>query len=819
MALPADTVESESTALIARMTAPTSRRQKTINKLVKALKDAGVFAQFYHAWLLNADVQGNGLLDMVGTKDATITGTPTFAANSGFTGSNGNSLNTGWNPSTDAIDNTDFSLSVYIDSPAASANSDLGLFDGTTNGITINVFTGTTSTFRLNGPLRTTSNFSASNDGSGMFTASLKAGTTSFYRNGVLLESAGAYTPAANVNLPMFICALNGAASASGRKIGFVSVGKSLTADQAKALFNAFQTYRETTASGDLLFFNPGVQPDTVTADLIVYGATGQGVLAAYEAKRQGLSVAIVGGWRERHLGGMSSGGLGAVDVGNAASIGGLPRWIFTRLAALKSVSDTVANFEPRLFERVMKELCDPSRTNGLDIPVYWSLGINHVIKDGGRILGFNTVDGRTFFGKQFSDASYEGDLAFQAGCTMTYGREAAGSGPEALNGYLGIGTTNGRGNHQFKHVASNTFYNVDPYQTAGNAASGLLIGVYPDPALTGGVADSAVQAMNFRVTLSSDAKRLASMKTKPVNYDKNQFEALIRHLDAMNTDGKTDAANFSSLTSDIWLAAAVATNVFDVNYGGGLSTDWQGLYAQNYVLGNYAVREDVWRQHVRYTLGFLYTMANGRTGEGDTRITAAVENDFGAYGFDRLQFNDPYPGDPFWFPYQIYLREGRRLVSDYVHNANDIDATDGTAPRSAKTIACASYQEDTHHVLQIADLSGTPRVYNIGNLALTNNGGVDKLSPLPYEIIIPKVSEISNLTVTFAVSATHVGFGSIRLEFCVMQLGQAAGMAAALANAAGTTVQLVDYATLRARLLASPTLSGEVAPVIPLVN
>jgi hypothetical protein len=817
--LPPFTFEAETTAFTARFsTPPTAARKYTLNRFIKRLKDGGVFTRLYHGWILAAADAQSSLLDLVGTSDATLTGAPTFAANVGYTPVASAGINTNWNPVTASVDITDFSLSFYSESAVSNAASDVGQFI-TPNGITANANTdGTHLTARLNGALYTSGSHSTDNDGSGMHTFSVVGNVISLFRNGVLLESA-AYTPAAAVSLPLYLAALdnNGTLTAGGRQISFACVGKSMSLAQHKLLYTAFQAARSYINSGDLNINEAGYAPQAVTADVIVYGATPSGALAAYEAMRQGRTVALVGGWRDRHVTGMPGGGLGNTDLNQLSSLGGLPRLLLTKINSIYSRADTSFTFEPRVFERALHSLLDGARTGGLNVPIYWSTGVTKVRKRGATILSFDTQDGRTFTGKQFIDASYEGDLMFRAGVTAIIGREAAGSGSEAYNGYRANSTGTNGSNHQFG-LGGAGGYNIDPYRTAGVSGSGLLNNLDADPGKSAGVADRELQSYSFRPTLSNSAKMRDAIIAKPTGYNIADYEALLRDLATLATNSKVDPTHFSTTTGDFWKISTLVTNIVDANNGGGQSLDWIG-HSRNYIEADYTTREIIWQGHVSYTQGFLYTLNKGNSGEGDSRVPTAVESDWQAFQYDRQSYCDNHPNDAVWWPYQLYIRESRRMVSDYIHNGNDITATDGTIPRSVKTVAVASYTADSHHTQRFADLSGTPRVWNTGNFDDTTAGGTDQLSPLPYEIIIPKAGEANNLLVTYCVSATHAAFGSIRMEFPIMTLGQAAGLAAAIAIENSQTVQNVVYSTLRTRLLASNTLSGEVAPVLPQVN
>ncbi len=821
--LTAFALESEASAYISRMTTPPSTaRQITINRFIKSLKAKSVYSLLYAAWHLGAASAQASTLNILGSSNTiTVQGSPTFAANDGYTSAaSANYLDTNWNPTTQAgYDITDFHIAVYSETGSVASGSDVGLFDGTTNGITINLCNSPNNvvTFRANGASTTTGSLASTNDGSNFILLCVKSGNYSLYRNGQLIAS-GAYTTVQATNLNLYILRLNGSTNVPGRKLSYVSVGKSLTAQQALDYFAAVQTLRTYSRFGDLIQYDAGVGAGSVTADLIVYGATAQGCMAAYEAARQGKTVAIVGGWRECSVGGMSANGLGATDLDSHSALGGLPRVLMTRINSYYSRADTTFTFEPKVFEEQLRALMDATRTGGIDIPVYWSTGVASVTKYRGNIIAITTSDGRVFYGKQFSDASYEGDLAYLAGCTMTVGREAAGTGKEAVNGYRGTSTGTGSGNHQFALGA--TFYNIDPYNTAGVSGSGLLSGVDAAPAKSNGQADSEVQSYNYRMTTSNNALwRVTPPASAPSGYSITTYEPLLRFMAALTAGSKVYGTDWTLATILKYDQVNSVRNVYDMNMGpSGMGLDLIGG-SRSYPSASYAARETIVQSHISYIKGLFYTLMYGRTNGGDLRIPAQLETDARAFWLDHTHYTSPFGSDDYFWPRQMYVREARRLIGDYIHDGNDIAATDGTTPRSIKTIAVASYTMDSHHTQMIADLSGTPRIWLTGNFEDNTNGGTDKLSPVPYEVICPKVTEVNNLTVTFAVAATHVAFGSIRMEYTAMCMGQAAGLAAALAIDSGVAIQNVDYTTLRTRLLASPSLASEVQPVLPQTN
>ncbi len=541
-----------------------------------------------------------------------------------------------------------------------------------------------------------------------------------------------------------------------------------------------------------------------ITADLIVYGATPAGILAAYEARRQGKTAVIVGGWRERHVGGMMSGGLGGTDVDSLMAIGGLGFEVFRRS---RTASGDIWNpstqagfmFQPRYAEQVFQQMLAER-----GIPVFLGTGgIVAATKADTAITEIQTADGRRYRGRVFLDATYEGDLLAKAGASFTVGREARNATTDPSNGFLG-GTSTG---HQF--AIGSTFYSVSPYVVDGNSGSGLLPFVVAQPALAFGATDAQVQAYNFRMVLTKDSVRKVPINTAaPRNYDPLRYEALGRLLALATAGGTSMSQNdfllFNGLNS--------AATVFDVNNKGGLSTDFIGGGSSEYPLAAYARREQIWQDHIDWVRGLFWFWAT------DSRVPSAIRTAIGNLGLDALHFTDPDPRDPLNWPYHLYVREARRLVGDFVLHENDLTAADGSTPRSIKTIAVASYKIDSHHGQRYAgvDSQSKPRVWNEGNVH-ANMGGTDKISPLPYEILLPKRAEATNLLVTCAPSVTHPCLGSLRMEFTFMQMGQSAGMAAAQVIDQGSNVAVhdLDYATFRSRMLALPEAVPAVLPQV----
>lgn len=808
--LPAFSFQTESDSYDGRLVDPISNhRKKAFDKFIARGKDNGWWSKITAMWVLVHDVEGNIVFNLKSTGfTMSKVGAPTFLPNGGVTGTSTAYWDTGFNPSAQGVDPANFHVSIFNNVGSLQTAQAIQALDGSSNGISLGAgLANRALTFRANGPLKTTA-VTGRCTGAGSYIVSQSGTSAKSYANGRLIEStANSVNTVVNTNLRVGI---------STHELSVVSIGTALTDDDMAADFAAATRYLvNCLLYGCLDFHLPGYAPALVNVDFVVYGATAQGCLWAVEAARRGKSVAIVGGWRERFVGGMSSSGLGRVDLNQSSSWGGLGRYILTLMNDEDGVSDTVHNWDSRKFEQHLRALLDADRTGTATIPVYWSTGIESAQVSSNKLISFTTEDGRTFRADQFADATYEGDLLAKAGCSYIVGREAAGSGAEASNGYHFNAFTYGN-NNQFP-VA------VDPYVTPGNPASGLIHYVNPKPALAEGVADDKVQAYNFRLVTTSSATRIKPISNvAPAGYDKSRLEIQLRWFAAMEAAGQGFGVGYSwsGGVTDIWLRIVVSgSNVYDLNNGNGLSSDLRGE-SWEYPEASYAEREAIWAIHRQHIEDLLYTYCYGRTNEGDTRIVSALETAARADGYDLVNFLDPYPGDPLYWPYQLYVREARRLIGDYVHTGNDLIGTDGTTPRSTHTIGTASYEIDSHGTEFIEDAAnGTVRFS--GGLADSRACGADGIAPIPFECAVPKRDEVQNLSVLFCFSATHIAFSTMRMEPTAMQVGQSMAIAQCIAHDQDIALQDVDYAADLRPALLDDTLwfSGEIALVLPQIN
>ncbi len=522
---------------------------------------------------------------------------------------------------------------------------------------------------------------------------------------------------------------------------------------------------------------------EVIESDLCIYGGTAGGVAAAVQAARMGKSVVLAE--FGMHLGGMTSGGLGATDIGNKAAIGGIAREFYQRvahhyatdnawtlekcedylrrrgggrasLAELKSPEATMWTFEPHVAEDIFFAMVNEAK-----VPVYFQQRLAAVDLEGGRIKQIAMENGKVYRASMFIDATYEGDLMARAGVSYFVGREGNTRFGETLNGIRAETPK-----HQF-------IVAVDPYVKRGDPASGLVPFVQSLGAGQPGEPDSSVQAYNFRLCYTRNPANRLPHKPPP-KYDPARYELLARYLEALVAAGKQP--DLEQFWNPIWMPNGKT----DINNNGGFSTDFIG---ENYPYpdGDYATRARITQAHKDYTLGLVYFLATS------PRVPENMRTEMKSWGPAKDEFTDTGG-----WPHQLYIREARRMVADYVmteHNCR------GEA-KAEDPVGLGAYGMDSHNCRRIVR---NGRVENEGDVQ------VHGFSPYPisYRSIVPKTGQCENLLVPICLSATHIAYGSIRMEPVFMILGQSAATAAVLASDGKTSVQKVPYASLRERLLA----------------
>lgn len=471
--------------------------------------------------------------------------------------------------------------------------------------------------------------------------------------------------------------------------------------------------------------------------DLVVYGGTAGGVMTAVEGARHGLKTVLLE--PRAHVGGMATGGLSRTDVGKREVIGGLALEFYYRVGLRYEVNrflNPVAWFyEPKVGEDVMLRMLRDARV---------TLLLNHRLREkdgvrrqGPRILAITTENGAVFEGRMFADCTYEGDLMAQAGVSYTWGREAQAQYGESL-----AGVRDRTPKHQF----------LVPVR-ARDAAGKLLPEISPAPRGESGAADRRVQAYNFRIIATNDpANRIPW--PKPAGYDAGRYELLAQIVTAMREKLKRPQV-FHELT----LIANIPNRKADFNNNGPFSTDYIGAN-YDYPEGSYRRRQEIWDDHVRYVQGFYYFLAN------DPRVPAPLQAEVREWGLPK----DEYQDTAHW-PHQLYIREARRMVGEYVMIQKDLQ----TELAKPDAIAMGSYNSDSHNVQRFENAQGFAE--NEGDMQVA-------VTPyqIPYRMILPKRAEAVNLLVPVCFSASHVAYSSLRMEPQYMMIGHAAGLAAYLA-------------------------------------
>ncbi|WP_164101373.1 FAD-dependent oxidoreductase [Candidatus Laterigemmans baculatus] len=532
---------------------------------------------------------------------------------------------------------------------------------------------------------------------------------------------------------------------------------------------------------------SPLVRAEEPTFDIVIYGGTSSGVTAAVQADRMGKTVVLIE--PTQFVGGLTTGGLGATDIGNKRAIGGLSREFYQRvfqyytdpavwdheardeyfareIRGNSSNSDSMWTFEPHVASKIYQDMLDET-----DVVVVLGERLDleqGVVKDGTRIVKIVMESGREFPGRMFIDATYEGDLMAKAGVTYHVGRESNSEYGETLNG-----VQTGRAiYHQFTK-------NVDPYIVPGDPSSGVLPGINTEGPGEEFSGDKKVQAYNFRMC-TTDVPEIRREWPKPDNYDPQWYELLLRNFEA--GDERIP-----------WAPKWMPNRKTDTNNNFAISTDFIG---QNwdYPEADYATREKIWQAHEDWQKGLMWTLANS------PRVPEKVREHFHRLGLAKDEFLD----NDNW-PRQLYIRESRRMVSDYVMTEQNCLRQEIVED----SVGMGAYNMDSHHVQRYITPEGFVR----------NEGDVQVRSrpyPVSYRSIRPKADQCSNLLVPVCLSASHISYGSIRMEPVFMVMGQSAATAAAHAIDEGVAVQEISYEKLKQRLLEDNQVLDFESPPIP---
>jgi len=550
------------------------------------------------------------------------------------------------------------------------------------------------------------------------------------------------------------------------------------------------------------LIFTSSIQFDAQSQareyDIVIYGGTSAGVAAAIQSSRMGKSVVLIE--PSSRIGGLTTGGLGQTDIGNKQVIGGISREFYQNIkkyydepanwkwqtkqeyrdggqTRTSEGEDAMWTFEPSAALKVYKTMMDKE-----NIDLVYNQRLNResgIEKQGGKIAEIEMESGEKYRGKMFIDATYEGDLMAAAEVSYSVGRESNKEYGETLNGIQAndIGMTLRRTVSLNAHN-HNFIDGVDPYVVKGDPSSGLLPFITEGgrPGIDGR-GDKGVQAYCFRMTLTDHPENRIPFK-KPDDYNELEYELLFRNYEA--AEGPIEEMYSYGDPLVPWINSAMPNRKTDTNNQKGFSTDFIG---QNYDYpeAGYAEREKIIERHRSYQQGLMWSLAY------HPRIPQKVRDKVSKWGTCK----DEYEREDGW-QQQLYVREARRMKSDYVMTQRNCEGFD----EAEDPVGMAAYGMDSHHVQRYVDANGY--VQNEGNVEAHGFPPY----PVSYRSIIPKKGECSNLLVPICVSATHIAFGSIRMEPVFMILGQSAATAAVLAIENGNDVHSLDYNMLKTRLL-----------------
>jgi len=530
--------------------------------------------------------------------------------------------------------------------------------------------------------------------------------------------------------------------------------------------------------------------------DVVIYGGTSAGVSAAIQSSRMGKKVILIE--PSHRLGGLTTGGLGKTDIGNKQAIGGLSRefyrnikkhylktenWIWEKRDAYQGVGyqamdeDAMWAFEPSAALKVYLEMLK----NESNIHIVYNQRLNRktgIKKENQVIKSIQMETGQIYLGKMFMDCSYEGDLMAASGVSYTIGRESNSQYGESLNGVQ----ANNVSLTLHKKASMNSIHHnfidgVSPYLIKDDPRSGLLPFVSPDKPGIDGQADHKIQAYCYRMTLTNHPENRIPFK-KPAGYKELDYELLFRNYEAAKGDIRKMYSYGDPLVP--WINSEMPNRKTDTNNQKGFSTDFVGQNYQ-YPEASYEDRIKIAVLHRKYQQGLMWTLAY------HPRIPKEVRDAVSQWGMCK----DEFAADGGWTD-QLYIREARRMVSDYVMTQRNCEALT-VAP---DVIGLGAYQMDSHPIQRYVDVNGY--VKNEGNV----EAQVDAPFPISYRSIIPKKSEVSNLFIPVCLSSSHIAYGSIRMEPVFMVLGQSAAIAASIAIDKNIATQEVPYPELRAALI-----------------
>ena len=562
-----------------------------------------------------------------------------------------------------------------------------------------------------------------------------------------------------------------------------------------------WQSFKNTNFLAMILFllFNIEVFCQSIQSfDIVVYGGTSSGITAAIQSSRLGKKVLLIE--PGHRIGGLTTGGLGQTDIGNKQAIGGISRefyqnikshyqkqenWTWQKRESYKdggqttsdSYEDAMWTFEPSAALKVFKDMISKEK----NITLVYSQRLNRksgVKKSEGKISSIQMESGQIYQSKIFIDATYEGDLMATAGVSYTVGRESNSQYGESLNGVQANNLSLALKKTISMNAAHHNFIEgVDPYIKKGDPKSGLLPFINPGKPGVEGSADHRIQAYCYRMTLTNHPDNRIPF-SKPSGYQEIEYELLFRNYEAAIGPLEKMYSYGDPLVP--WINSKMPNRKTDTNNQKGFSTDFIG---QNYLYpeASYEEREKIAGRHKKYQQGLMWTLAY------HPRIPAPVRAIVSQWGTCK----DEYESEDGWSS-QLYIREARRMISDYVMTQRNCEKLE----LAEDAIGMAAYGMDSHHVQRYVDVNGY--VKNEGNV----EAHVADPFPISYRSIVPKRSEVRNLLVPICLSASHIAFGSIRMEPVFMVLGQSAAIAAAMAIDNDWDLQNIPYEQLKLDLL-----------------
>ncbi len=510
----------------------------------------------------------------------------------------------------------------------------------------------------------------------------------------------------------------------------------------------------------------------TKTYDICVYGATSAGIIAAYTAKMQGKSVILLE--PSNHIGGLTTGGLGQTDIGNKYAITGLSRDFY------RKVGQHYGKFEQWTFEPKVSFNIFNSYLQKAGIKVFTKKKLVNVVKINANITQIELLDENNqkmlVNARYFIDCTYEGDLMALAGVTFTVGREDNQQYGETWNGVQMLDK------HQFPD-------GIDPFKTLGDSTSGLLWGISSEKLRPKGSGDQKVQAYNFRMCLTDSIENMIPI-TPPEDYDASRYELLLRYIQKKQPH---------ELNWAIMHLQPMPNRKLDINNSGPFSTN---LIGGNYDYPNasFSERKIIQKAHENHIKGFFYFLGN------DQRVPEHLRKEMKKWGYPK----DEYLENNHFSP-QMYVREARRMISEVVMNEKHCVGTETVNDG----IGLAAYTMDSHNTQRIIvkDITGKYHVKNEGDVQM-GLGGLDPY-PISYKSIIPRKSECNNLLVPVCLSASHIAFGSIRMEPVFMVLAQSAATAAVLAIDSKKSLHEIDVTKLQDLLKINPLADGSISEIL----